>query len=55
MGIEFTNMNHTVGDEYTLAGMVASQCGTPLFAPYHGNNMSGVDKFYQMLNVLGIY
>jgi phosphoglycerol transferase len=25
------------GTDYTIAGMVASQCGIPLFAPFEGN------------------
>lgn len=51
--IEFTNFVQMPGADYTIAGMVSSQCGTPLFAPYHGNSMSSVDKYYPGVNCIG--
>lgn len=32
-GLEFTGLNQTDGTGWTVAGMLASQCGTPLLAP----------------------
>lgn len=45
-GIEFSNIGQTIGTGFTLGGMVASQCGIPLFTESHGNSMSGIEKFY---------
>lgn len=44
--IEFTNIGQTTGASFTLGGMIASQCGVPLFTESHGNSMSGIEKFY---------
>ena len=44
--IEFSNIGQTIGTGFTLGGMVASQCGIPLFTESHGNSMSGIEKFY---------
>jgi len=41
----FTNIAQVSGTSWTIAGMVASQCGIPLFTPSHGNSMSGMNKF----------
>jgi len=41
----FTNVKQVPCTEWTIAGMVASQCGIPLFTPSHGNSMSGMDQF----------
>ncbi len=43
----FTNINQVDGSGWTIAGMVASQCGIPLFTPSDGNSMAGMDKFLQ--------
>lgn len=43
--ISFTNLTQTVGAEWTIAGMVASQCGIPLFASAGPNGTKNYDKF----------
>ena len=43
--IYFTNIKQVAGTGWTIGGMVASQCGIPLFTPSHGNSMSGMDEF----------
>ncbi|UNK29942.1 phosphatidylglycerol--membrane-oligosaccharide glycerophosphotransferase [Serratia plymuthica] len=45
-GIDFSNTQQLPGTGYTIAGMVASQCGIPLFAPFDGNASSAVSTFY---------
>ena len=49
----FTNIQHVRGTGWTIAGMVASQCGIPLETPSHGNSMSGMDKFLPSAICLG--
>lgn len=44
-GLSFTNIDQLWGTSWTIAGMVASQCGIPLVTPSHGNSMSGTDVF----------
>ena len=41
----FTNIKQVPGTGWTIGGMVASQCGIPLFTPSHGNSMAGMDVF----------
>ncbi|MDB4285554.1 sulfatase-like hydrolase/transferase [bacterium] len=41
----FTQIEEVYGAGWTIAGMVASQCGIPLVTPSHGNSMSGMDAF----------
>lgn len=43
---DFTNTRQLPGTGYTIAGMVASQCGIPLFAPFDGNASSALATFY---------
>lgn len=43
--IAFTNIGGYPETGWTIAGMVASQCGIPLIAPSHGNSMGGMDSF----------
>ncbi len=43
--VSFTNIKQVAGTEFTIAGMVASQCGIPLFSPSHPNSMSSIDQF----------
>lgn len=52
-GIEFTQVQQANGTGYTIAGMVASQCGLPLMVPLSGNNMGGIDQFYPKATCLG--
>lgn len=51
--IEFTNINQVYGTWFTIAGIVSSQCGIPLFTTSHGNSMQGIDKFYPKAVCLG--
>ncbi|PLR39981.1 phosphatidylglycerol--membrane-oligosaccharide glycerophosphotransferase [Chimaeribacter arupi] len=44
--LDFSQTRQLPGTEYTIAGMVASQCGIPLFAPFDGNAAGSVDGFY---------
>lgn len=41
----FTNLEQIDGTDFTIAGIVSSLCGTPLFSLSPGNTMSGVDKY----------
>lgn len=50
---DFTNTEQLPGTEYTIAGMVASQCGIPLFAPFDGNASSSLSTFYPQNVCLG--
>ncbi len=49
----FDNIQHVRGTGWTIAGMVASQCGIPLVTPSHGNSMSGMDEFLPSAICLG--
>lgn len=51
--IDFSNTIQLPGTGYTIAGMVASQCGIPLFAPFDGNASSSVSTFYPQNTCLG--
>jgi phosphoglycerol transferase len=51
--ISFTEVEQVAGTGWTIAGMVASQCGIPLFAPSDGNAMSGMDGFLSAATCLG--
>jgi phosphoglycerol transferase len=51
--IHFTNIGQVNGSGWTIAGMVSSQCGIPLFSPSDGNSMSGMDKFLPSATCLG--
>ncbi|MEH0860055.1 sulfatase-like hydrolase/transferase [Halobacteriovorax sp. DPLXC-1] len=44
--LSFTNMYSNYGATWTIAGMVASQCGVPLEAAGEGNAMEGIFNFY---------
>ncbi|SFN05111.1 phosphoglycerol transferase [Izhakiella capsodis] len=44
--LDFSNTEQLPGTGYTIAGMVASQCGIPLFAPFDGNASSELSTFY---------
>ena len=49
----FTNIKQVSGTGWTIGGMVASQCGIPLFTPSHGNSMAGMDVFLPSAICLG--
>lgn len=51
--LSFTGVVQAPGTGWTIAGMVASQCGIPLFTPSHGNSMSGLDSFLPAATCLG--
>lgn len=49
----FLNIEQVSGTGWTVAGMVASQCGLPLVTPSGGNSMSGMDTFYSGATCIG--
>lgn len=49
----FTGIEQVPGTGWTIAGMVASQCGIPLFTPSHGNAMEGLQNFLPAAICLG--
>lgn len=51
--LDFSHTEQLPGTEYTIAGMVASQCGIPLFAPFDGNASSSLSSFYPQNICLG--
>lgn len=51
--IDFSHTAQLLGTDYTIAGMVASQCGIPLFAPFEGNASSSVSGFFPQNICLG--
>ena len=52
-GLDFSNTTQLPGTDYTIAGMVASQCGIPLFAPFEGNASASVSSFFPQNICLG--
>ncbi len=52
-GLDFSHISQLPGTDYTIAGMVASQCGIPLFAPFEGNASSSVSSFFPRNLCLG--
>ncbi|PSS48732.1 phosphatidylglycerol--membrane-oligosaccharide glycerophosphotransferase [Enterobacter sp. FS01] len=52
-GIDFSHTAQLPGTDYTIAGMVASQCGIPLFAPFEGNASASVSSFFPQNICLG--
>ncbi|MGK3113841.1 phosphatidylglycerol--membrane-oligosaccharide glycerophosphotransferase [Candidatus Pantoea formicae] len=51
--IDFSETEQLPGTDYTIAGMVASQCGIPLFAPFDGNASASLSSFYPQNICLG--
>ncbi|MFJ5160602.1 phosphatidylglycerol--membrane-oligosaccharide glycerophosphotransferase [Pantoea sp. NPDC088449] len=51
--IDFSQTEQLPGTDYTIAGMVASQCGIPLFAPFDGNASASLSSFYPQNICLG--
>jgi phosphoglycerol transferase len=51
--IDFSHTAQLPGTDYTIAGMVASQCGIPLFAPFEGNASASVSNFFPQNICLG--
>ena len=52
-GLDFSQTEQLPGTDYTIAGMVASQCGIPLFAPFEGNASASVSSFFPQNTCLG--
>lgn len=52
-GIDFSHTGQLPGMDYTIAGMVASQCGIPLFAPFEGNSSASMSSFFPKNICLG--
>ena len=52
--ISFTNISSPIATNWTIAGMVASQCGIPLLTPIASqNSMVGMDKFLSSATCIG--
>lgn len=51
--IDFSHTQQLPGTDYTIAGMVSSQCGIPLFAPFEGNASASVSTFFPQNLCLG--
>lgn len=52
-GIDFSHTMQLPGTDYTIAGMVASLCGIPLFAPFEGNASASLSRFFPQNICLG--
>jgi phosphoglycerol transferase len=52
-GVSFTNIQQVHDTGWTIAGMLASQCGLPLVTTSSGNSMSGVKSFYSGATCIG--
>lgn len=52
-GFSFTNVSQPEGTGWTIAGMVATQCGTPLIISGGQNSMAGLDQFLPGVVCLG--
>ncbi len=51
--ISFSDINQFPQTGWTIAGMVASQCGVPMITPSDGNSMGGMDSFMGGATCLG--
>jgi len=49
----FTNVRTAAGTGFTIAGLVATQCGLPLITAGHPNSMRGMDRFLSGATCLG--
>lgn len=49
----FTNIKQVAGTEWTMGGIVASQCGIPLISTSHRNSMAGLEAFLSGATCLG--
>ncbi|MGO4742928.1 phosphatidylglycerol--membrane-oligosaccharide glycerophosphotransferase [Serratia quinivorans] len=50
---DFNNTIQLPGTDYTIAGIVASQCGIPLFASFSGNSSDSLASFFPGTTCLG--
>lgn len=51
--LTFTRLYQAEGTGWTIAGMVASQCGVPLLSLADGNALTGADRFMSNATCLG--
>lgn len=51
--LHFVDLHESEGAGWTIAGMVASQCGTPLLTLLNGNALTGADRFMSNATCLG--
>ncbi|MBF3375225.1 phosphoglycerol transferase I, partial [Leptospira borgpetersenii serovar Arborea] len=51
--IDFSHTAQLPGTDYTIASMVASQCGIPLFAPFDGTASASMSSFFPQNVVVG--
>lgn len=51
--LSFTNIMELSGTHWTIAGMVASQCGIPLTVSSEGNSLNGTDEFLSNTQCIG--
>lgn len=51
--LSFTNIMELSGTHWTIAGMVASQCGIPLTVSSKGNSLNGTDEFLSNTQCIG--
>ena len=51
--VRFSDIRNLEGTGFTIAGMVASQCGLPLITNGHPNSMRGMDQFLPGATCIG--
>jgi phosphoglycerol transferase len=51
--LSFTNLKQVEGTGWTIAGMVASQCGVPLLSLADGHALTGADRFMSNATCFG--
>jgi len=51
--LSFSDIRQVFNTEWTIAGMVATQCGVPMFTPAQGNTMNAYDQFMPNAVCLG--
>ena len=51
--LHFVNLDRSPGTDWTIGGMVGSQCGIPLVTPSGHNGMTGIDKFLPGARCIG--
>ena len=53
VSLSFTDIWQIVGSNWTIGGMVSSQCGIPLFIPSGPNSMVGINRFLPEATCMG--
>lgn len=51
--ISFSDIRQVYNTEWTIAGLVATQCGVPMYTPSQGNTMNAYDQFVPNAVCLG--